>query len=120
MRSLRDEAQEQELAIVRRQLSERAGEREVAGSFLADSCVDGDRAPAAPAQLVGDAPLRDREEPRPHRARRRTARERSRGVDERLLRQLLGGVPVAQPAENEGVDVAAKSRERVFQSSRVG
>ena len=78
--------------------------------------VDGQDAPPTPAQLVGDAPLGHGEEPRPHRARRRAARERRRGVDERLLRQLLGVVSVAQPAEHERVDVAPVAREGVLES----
>ena len=73
-------------------------------------------APGAPAQLVGNPPLRDGEQPRPHRSRRRASRERDGGVQERLLRHLLGVGSVVQPTENERVDVAAEPRERVVES----
>lgn len=114
-----DEAEEEELAIVRRQPFESAHERGLVRSVLMSSRLQRRHAPPAPAQLVGDAALRHREEPRPHRVGRRSARECGGGVHERLLRQLLGVVPVVHPAEDERVHVAAKSREGVLESGRI-
>jgi hypothetical protein len=116
VRPLGDEAEEEELAVVRRQPVESAAEHGVARRVLMSSRLGGQHAPPTPAQLVRDASLCHREQPRPHRMRCRSACESSGGVHERLLRQLLGVVPVVQPAEDERVDVAAKACEGVLES----
>src|SRR5215218_10361240 len=55
MRPLDDEAQVEDAAVLGRQTLERLCEARCDGSILTNGLLEGQYAPAAPAQLVGDA-----------------------------------------------------------------
>ncbi len=59
----------------------------------------------AAAQLVDQAPLGYREQPRAHRTRRAPARKRRRRIGEHLLRELFRVVVISRAPQEEPVHV---------------